>query len=112
MHSFQTIEEANNFFILSVDLFITVWDYDKLTIMNRIDLQMILKPIIFGAVTFNVEPINKCLLIQSGNGVGLINLDGMGAVTSVVQLDLGNQQNQCTAAALLLEKIPNSFLQE
>lgn len=83
-------------------MFITVWDYDKLTILNRIDLQMILKPIIFGTIAFCVQPINKCLLIQSGNGVGLVNIDNNGTVISVTQLDLGNQQNQLTAASLLL----------
>lgn len=62
---------------------------------------MILKALIFGTVTFYAEPINKCLLIQSGNGIGFISIDNMGTVVSVTQLDLGNQ-SQFTASTLLL----------
>lgn len=80
--------------MLSSDPCVTVWDYDKLSILNRIDLQVVAKNILSGTVRIIAEPINNCLLVQTGKGICLIYLDNFGSVSNVTLLELHNDTTQ------------------
>lgn len=90
--------------MLSSEPCVTVWDYDKLIILNRIDLKTIAKNILSSTVKIIVEPINNCLLVQTSKGICLIYLDNFGSVTSATFLELHSDttQPEIAAAALLL----------
>ena len=73
---------------------VTVWDYDKLSILNRIDLQTIAKSILSSTVRIVAEPINNCLLLQTSKGICLIFLDNFGSISSVTFLELHSDTAQ------------------
>jgi hypothetical protein len=97
----HTFPEAHRFFLLSVDNGITVWDYDKLAILNRIDLQVCVPSIISGGISLIPEHINQCLLVHSGRGVAIITLDPSGSVQDVTIMEFPDG-SPLVAVALLL----------
>lgn len=80
--------------MLSSDPCVTVWDYDKLSILNRIDLQVVARNILSGMVRIIAEPINNCLLVQTGKGICLVYLDNSGSVSNVTLLELHSDASE------------------
>lgn len=82
----KRLPNGHQFFILSADASIAVWEYDKLIILNRVDLRACLPHLLTSHIELIVEPHNHCLMVQSGNGIGVLFLDSTASVREAVTL--------------------------
>lgn len=110
--AFEFDAAVHRFFLLSAHGFLTLWDYDKLSILSSIDTAALVGP----TLTMALDPVRGTLLLRNETSVSFLRFDAQGNLQTIdqlhFQLDRHDTPTKLVAAALLRLQVPSTYLEE
>jgi hypothetical protein len=110
---FKFCSSTNLFFLLSAENVLSVWDYDKLLILNHIELDKLTEGHFLNIV---LDSSTRTLLLQGQQRVTMLGYESNGSIEKIdvldFRLDLEANRTVIVSASLIRERVPCNITEE